>query len=160
MTKPSKEKKKKTCSSDGSAQRFSSSSPEGEFSLDPRKHTSGPRKTSDFPFEIAVRLSCRPTGRGQRWFSGDFLFLYLGPKPEIRSSPAFGRRRWKRKSFVIAGKSSLFFGEDVTSDYKPSFLSLAPAKDHFSPKGRREMKKLGRGRDKTRYRSPSATIDY
>ena len=71
-----------------------------------------------------------------------------------------GRRRWKRKSFVIAGKSSLFFSEDVTSDYKPSFLSLAEAKDHYSAKGSRVMKKLGRGRDKTRCRSPSATIDY
>ena len=53
---------------------------EPEFSLDPRKHTSGPRKTSDLK-EIAVRLSCRPAGRGQRWFSGDFLFLVSGFSP-------------------------------------------------------------------------------
>ena len=73
-----------------------------------------------------------------------FPLLCHGLWPETTSSPGFGRRRWKRKSFVIAGKSSLFFSEDVTCDYKPSFLSLAPSKDHFSPKGRREMV-FGRG---------------
>ena len=56
---------------------------------------------------------------------GDFLFLVSGVRARQHLLRPLGRRRWKRKSFVIAGKSSLFFGEDVTSDYKPSFLSLA-----------------------------------